>query len=313
MKPTPFDHMTAESVGQALSALASHESARVLAGGQSLVPLLALRQTRPSLLVDINALDLDHVEQVVERNDRRELRLGTLVRHRRLERDPMIRDSAPLLAEAAGFVGSPAIRHRGTLGGSLAHADPSAELPTVLLALHGSVLTQSPRGQRIVAASDLFTGPHSTSLAPDELLVEIVLPLAGPGHGAAFCEWAARHGDLPAAGLAVAVERGADGLCHSARAAACGVAATPLDLTTALSPAIGESAATDGLLREIASRVRAAIAGQTADIDLDRHRQSPWDRAERHDEAELAGLLAARALHRAFTRSTPPIDATRAA
>jgi carbon-monoxide dehydrogenase medium subunit len=211
-----------------------------------------------------------------------------------LERDPVVRRTVPLLTEAARLIGHPAIRHRGTLGGSLAYADPAAELPAALVALGGEVVVCGPGGVRTVSAADLFAGPFRTTLGPAELVVEVRVPAAGPRHGAAFCEWAPRHNDRAEAGVALAIERDTAGHCASVRAAACGVAGVPLDVSSALAPALGEPAPTDTLLRTVASLVRTlAVASATS-------------RAEREDRAELAGLLAARALRLAFDRSTTP-------
>ena len=281
MKPAPFDYARPTSVAEALTLLAGDENAKVIAGGQSLVPLMAMRLARPTLLVDVNDLGLDGIDaQAVG------VRIGACTRHRRLERDPTLGRAAPLLQEAAGLIGYPAIRTRGTIGGSIAHADPVAELPAVLVATGGSVVVRGASGPREIAAADLFSGYFETTIAADELLEEIRLPAVGDRHGAAFCEWAPRAGDFAVAGIALTIERDPDGRCVAAQAAACGVASVPLDCTPFVAPALGEPAATDGVLREVARAVRAGAAAGTDD-----------------DRAELLGLLAARALHRAFARS----------
>jgi aerobic carbon-monoxide dehydrogenase medium subunit len=315
VKPAQFDHVAPDTVEAAVAALASEPGARVLAGGQSLLPLMALRRVRPALLVDVTRLDLDRIE----RGGNGIIRLGALVRHRRLERDVVVRRTVPLLAKAARWIGHPAIRHRGTLGGSLSYADPAAELPAALVALGGSVVVHGPGGLRTVAAGDLFAGPYRTTLGAAELVVEVRVPSAGPRHGAAFCEWAPRHNDRAVAGVALAVERDAAGRCASVRAAACAVAGVPLDLSPALAPALGESAPTDALLRTVAESVRtlaltpppvpadiAAAAGGEgwSGAETDPAPAVRW--GDREDRAELAGLLAARALRLAFDRSTTP-------
>jgi aerobic carbon-monoxide dehydrogenase medium subunit len=298
MKPAPFDLVTPTTVEEAVDALAE-ENAVVLAGGQSLVPLLALRRRRPRLLVDVNRLPLSFCDRdvVLEHHipvtePEGVVRVGALVRHSRLERDPVVVEHAPLLAATARWIGSPAIRHRGTLGGSLAHAEPAAELPAAVVALGGEVVAQGPDGIRTLAATDLFAGPYATTLAPDELIVEVRVPAAGRRHGAAFCEWAARHNDLPDAGVAVAVERDDDGCCVEVRAAACGVSTTPVPLAEAFAPVLGETTPDDELLREVAARVHACV-GEARPLRGDRHR----------DRAEMTGLLGARALWRAFART----------
>ncbi|MCU1488360.1 MAG: molybdopterin dehydrogenase FAD-binding protein [Actinomycetia bacterium] len=265
MKPPPFELLLATSVTEAVGVLAADDGAKVLAGGQSLVPLLALRLARPTVLVDVNGLGLDGIDVVGD-----EVVLGALVRHRRLERDATVRAAAPLLAQAAALVGHPAIRHRGTLGGSLAHADPVAELPAALLALGGSVVVEGPDGRRTVRADHLFEGFLTTSISPDELLVEVRVPAATPSTRTAFCEWAPRSGDFAVAGIALVVDD------SSVRAAACGIGTRPIDVTEAFEPVLG-SPLSDALVDEVVVRVRALCAGD-------------------EDKAQLAGILAARAL-----------------
>jgi CO/xanthine dehydrogenase FAD-binding subunit len=276
--PAPFDHVAVRSVDEAVAALAADPGSRLLAGGQSLVPLLATRVVRPTLLVDLNGVGLDGVEVDTAAG---RLRLGALVRQRTLERDPAVARHAPLLAAAVRWVGHPAVRQRGTLGGSLAHADAAAELPAAVVALGGEVVVRGTHGQRTLAAADLAAGPFATSLDHAEVVVEIVVPLAGPRHGAAFSEWAPRHRDRAEAGVGVAVERDADGRCSSVRAASCGVAGVPVDLTAVLDDAVrGETRVTDALVRHVA----AAVAGVCHEHGAD------------HDRSGLAGVLAARAL-----------------
>jgi carbon-monoxide dehydrogenase medium subunit len=300
VKPAPFDHVAPDTVEAAIAALAGDPGARVLAGGQSLLPLMALRRVHPTLLVDVTGLDLARIDLApdlapdpVPGDGPGSMRVGALVRHRRLERDPVVRRNVPLLAEAARWIGHPAIRHRGTLGGSLSYADPAAELPAALVALGGEVAVQGPSGGRTVAAADLFAGPFRTTLGAAELVVEVRVPAAGPRHGVAFCEWAPRHNDRAEAGVALTLERDAAGCCASVRAAACAVAGTPVDVSPALAPALGEPSPTDLLLRTVASSVRTAVLAHAP----------AGAGAEREDRAELAGLLAARALRLAFDRS----------
>jgi carbon-monoxide dehydrogenase medium subunit len=299
VKPAPFDYASPATVAEAVSLLAAAPDAQVLAGGQSLVPLLALRRARPALLVDVNDLPLDEVEPDLAGGSA-SMRLGALVRHAEVERNPALRRLAPLLAEAAAWVGHPAIRHRGTIGGSLAFADPAAELPAAVVALGGEVLVQGPGGGRVVPAAAFGAGPYATVVGAGELVVAVRVPVAGPahgdGHGAAFCEWAPRHNDRATAGVALAVDLDAGGSCHAVRAAACGVALPgPLALTDALTAvAAGEATVTDGLLRMTASVTTSAVASATIG--------GPGGPGGA-DGAELSGLLAARALRLAFERA----------
>jgi carbon-monoxide dehydrogenase medium subunit len=195
VKPARFDYVAADSCDEALAALADGE-AKVLAGGQSLVPLLNMRLARPSLLVDVNRVpDLDRVELDGS------VRIGALAR----QADALTSPSAaavPLLGAALRHVGHPAVRSRGTIGGSLAHADPAAELPAVLLALEGEVVAHSAGEERTIAADALFTGPFATALRPDELLTGVVLPRQS-GRPYGFAELSRRHGDFALAGVIV--------------------------------------------------------------------------------------------------------------
>lgn len=274
MKAAPFDYLRARSPAEVVETLAADEGAKVIAGGQSLVPLMALRLARPTMLVDIEELHLDTVAA-----DANGLRIGAATTHRTLERDATVANAAPLLREAASLIGYPAIRVRGTIGGSLAHADPAAELPAALVALGGSVVAVGPAGARVIPAADLATGFLTTTLDPSELIVEIRVPTARRGYGAAFCEWAPRAGDFAVAGIAVVVERNAQGECVRVHAATCGVGSSARDCSDEFASVLGERHASDSLLRDLAGRFH-------------------------HDfDHELLGLLAARALHRALERA----------
>jgi carbon-monoxide dehydrogenase medium subunit len=212
VKPAPFEYHRASSVDDAVEALRhGGGDAKVLAGGQSLAPLLNLRVARPSLLVDVNGLPgLDGIER-----DGEAVRVGALVRHASLARQ----DLHPLLAEAACFVGHPAIRTRGTMGGSIAHADPAAELPVVALATRAVARVEGPAGGRAVEASELFAGPLQAALEPDELITSLEFPLPDAW---GFAEFSRRHGDFALA-VAVVARFGAE-----TRIAVGGVAGTPV-------------------------------------------------------------------------------------
>jgi aerobic carbon-monoxide dehydrogenase medium subunit len=174
--PAAFAYARPASVEEAVELLAAHDDAKLLAGGQSLIPLLKLRLALPELVVDIGRLaELDGV-----RDGGDHLVVGALTRHHDLTRDPLVREHAPLLAHAAGQVGDPQVRHRGTLGGSLAHADPAGDLPAVLLAYEGTAVARGPRGERAIPAAELFSGFLESSLAPDEVLCEVRVPKLGP-------------------------------------------------------------------------------------------------------------------------------------
>ena len=173
MIPAAFDYVRAESADHALSLLTEHgDEAKLLAGGHSLLPLMKLRLASPSVLIDVGRLsDLSYV---ADRGD--QVAVGALTRHRTVETDPLLQREVPFLAHVASLVGDPQIRHRGTIGGSVAHGDPASDLPAALLALKATFVARGPSGEREMAASDFFTGFLETALAPDELLTEIRVP-----------------------------------------------------------------------------------------------------------------------------------------
>jgi len=206
MRPAPFEYTLAEDLDHALVLLDEHgDDARPLAGGQSLVPMMNLRLARPEMLIDINRLPLDDV--VIDENV---VRVGALVRHSRLLDDPMLAGRAPVIAEAVREIAHPTIRNRGTIGGSIAHADPTAELPLLLLLLDGAVEARARSGTRRIAAADFFRGAFTTALAPGEMAAGLEFRLPDGPWGGAFIELAERRGDyaIVAVAAAVAVDGG---------------------------------------------------------------------------------------------------------
>jgi CO/xanthine dehydrogenase FAD-binding subunit/aerobic-type carbon monoxide dehydrogenase small subunit (CoxS/CutS family) len=204
VKPAPFEYRAPSSIAEALTWLSEAEDAVALAGGQSLVPLLNLRFARPSLVVDLNPLaELAYLDA-----DAGALRIGALTRQAALERAPAVAEGWPLLADAVACVGHPATRTRGTIGGSVAHADPRAELPVALIALGARFRLRSPGGERVVNAGEMFLGPMRTAIADGELLSEIEVPAAPAGARMAFCEHARTHGDFALAGAGVVIAPG---------------------------------------------------------------------------------------------------------
>jgi CO/xanthine dehydrogenase FAD-binding subunit len=223
MKPAPFRYLAATSVEEAL-ALLQADDARPLAGGQSLVPMLNLRLARPSLLVDLNA-----VQEIARLQERAaELRIGAMARQASVLRDPLVARRWPLLTQALGHAGHAATRSRGTIGGSVAHADPRAELPIALSALDARFHLRAHAGERVVTAAEMFAGPYTTALREGELLVEVVVPAPPPGARMAFLEYARTHGDFALAGVAVVLAPGA----HAA-IALLGAGAVPVRATAA--------------------------------------------------------------------------------
>ncbi len=230
MKPAPFRYVRPQTREEALEVLARYaEDAKVLAGGQSLVPLMNLRLARPKVLVDINCIS---ALGIVERRDG-ELILGALVRHRQVERDPRVREACPVLSRAAACIGYPAIRNRGTVGGSLAHADPAAELGCVLLATGAVVVLESTRGRREVRIEDLFVGPYTTCIRPDELLVEVRIPAWREDARWGFAEFTRHEGGFALGLAACVVQLDGQGKVVSARLAVGGVGPVPVRLSEA--------------------------------------------------------------------------------
>jgi aerobic carbon-monoxide dehydrogenase medium subunit len=223
VKPAPFAYAKARSLDHAIELLDGAPDAKILAGGQSLVPVLNMRLSSASLLVDINGISA--LSSIVRRDGR--IELGALVRHTTAEHSPEVARAAPLIARAAPHIAHPAIRNRGTVGGSIALADPAAELPACLLALAGEVEIAGPAGRRAVAADDFFHGLFETALKPDEIITAIRLPVARPQDRFGFAELARRHGDYALVGLAAAV-RGADNGAKTVRLAFFGVGPTPV-------------------------------------------------------------------------------------
>jgi carbon-monoxide dehydrogenase medium subunit len=260
VKAAPFDYVAVQSLDEAVSVLGERgDEAKVLAGGQSLVPLLVMRLARPEVLVDINAIPaLDRV--AVEGGS---LRLGALVRQRAVEQHPDVNERFPLVSEAVATIGHAAIRNRGTVGGSVAHADPAAEWPALLLALDGEVDVVGPRGSRSVGADELFVSVLTTSLAADEIISEVRLRLPGGPVGTSFVELARRHGDFAIVGVA-AVLGFQDGAVTHCRLALSGVGDTAVRARGAESSLLGGTAGDDAIAA--AGRMAAEEIEPSGDI-----------------------------------------------
>jgi aerobic carbon-monoxide dehydrogenase medium subunit len=268
MKASAFSYARATSIGNALELLAAHgDGAKVLSGGQSLMPAMNLRLLSPELLIDIGDLgELRGVELVGGM-----LRIGALTRHVELLNSPEIAKHAPLLSEAIAHVAHPAIRNKGTLGGSLAHADPASELPACMLALSAAIVVRGQTGERRIAAKDFFTGIYQTALAADELLVAVELPVAQKDSVHFFHEFARRHGDYAIVGLAAqAMVRG--GLFADLRIALFAVGDRPV-LAEAAARLIGV-AVTPALLSDAAAALAEELdpqEDQQASVAMRRH------------------------------------------
>jgi aerobic carbon-monoxide dehydrogenase medium subunit len=285
MKPAPFDYLAPHSLDEAIAALASAGSdAKVLAGGQSLIPLLNFRLARPSLLIDLNHVDELAYIAPAERG----VAIGAMTRQVRVERDKHLASTQPLLAEAIRWVGHAAIRSRGTVGGSLAHADPAAELPAVAVCLGAQLKLVGPRGSRVVKAEDFFLGYLTTVIEPDEILVETWLPPLRTSTGQAWLEFARRHGDFALAGVAVSLSLDQDRV-RDAHIVLTGVGGKPVRAREAETLLVG------GKIAERASA--AANAARSAiDPDADIH-------ASKEYRTHLAGVLTERAIRLAHERA----------
>jgi len=286
MKPPKFDYHAPATVDDALALLGRYDGeAKVLAGGQSLMPLLNFRLSRPAALVDLNRIPA--LAYIKEHDG--QVRFGAMTRQRAIEFSPIVARRVPLLTEATRWVGHLPIRTRGTIGGSIAHADPSAEYPAVLAALDGEIVARGPKGERVLKSRELFQTYLTTSLAPDEILTEVRLPAPPAGAGYAFEEFARRHGDFAIVGIAALVAR-QGARCTMARLATAGAGPVPMRLRAA-----EEILERDGLGDDAVARA-AAKARELVQPDADIHASADYRR-------HLAGVLTERALKRAISRA----------
>ena len=225
MKPNAFEYFAPNTVKEAVGLLEKYEDeAKILAGGQSLVPIMNFRLGRPEVLVDINGIkDLDYTKEEGEA-----LFIGALTRERDLELSPLVKEKCPILAEAVSFIGHVPIRNRGTVGGSLVHADPSSELPTVICCLGGEMKVVGPSGERALEPEEFFLTYLTTSLEPSEILVEVRIPTLPQNTAWSFVELSRRSGDFAIVGVATLLFMEDGGVCKEARIALGGVAPTPV-------------------------------------------------------------------------------------
>jgi carbon-monoxide dehydrogenase medium subunit len=254
MKPPRFEYAAPHKTDEAVALLSQHgDRAKVLAGGQSLVPLLNFRLARPEVLVDVNRVaELAYVRPLESG-----VAIGALTRQHTVERADVIRARLPIVAEACRLIGHLPIRHRGTIGGSLAHGDPASELPAVMVALEAELTVTRRGSRRTLPAEQFFTGMLTTALAPDELLTEVRVPGLPPRTGGAFIEIARRAGDFALVGIAVLVALDDGGRVTRARLALCGAGPTPLRARDAERVLVGERP--DGrVLDEVADKIAAA-------------------------------------------------------
>lgn len=287
MKPAPFRYHRPETLEEALALMAdAGPDTRPLAGGQSLIPAMNFRLAQPAVLVDLGRLD----ELRFVRQTDAGLQIGAMTTQSAVEHDPAAAAGAPLLAETLPWIGHPQIRNRGTVGGSLAHADPAAELPVAAVAARARVRLQSVRNDRWLDASDFFLGLFATALEPGELLTEIELPAPADRSGSCFDEFARRHGDYALAGAAAVVEVDDAGQCGDCRLVLLGCGDGPLRVETAEQLLAGENPAAP-LFEGAAEEIRRSV-----DPHSDLHASAGYRR-------HLAGVLGKRTLRTAWERA----------
>jgi carbon-monoxide dehydrogenase medium subunit len=280
MIPAAFDYEVAGSVDHAIELLSGDEDAKLLAGGHSLVPALKLRIARPSLLVDIGRLD----DLAYVRDDGAHIAIGALTRHKAVRDDPILQEHCPIVSATAGMIGDPQVRHRGTIGGSLAHGDPASDLPAVMLALGAEFVIRGAGGERTVAAAAFFTGVFQTAVGPAELLTEIRVPKLSGSTGWSYLKLNRRAQDWATVGVAAVVHRDNGGVA-SASIALTNMGATPLR----------------------AGAVEGALAGGATPADASAHMaegtEPPSDHAASAEfRAHLARVVGRRAIEEALSR-----------
>lgn len=288
MKPAPFEYHAPASLEQALDLMSQHaDEAKILAGGQSLVPSMNFRVAQPSVLIDLNRV----AELGFIREDGATIRVGAMARERHLEFDALIAKHMPLLHEAVPNIAHPQIRNRGTIGGSIVHADPAAELPVLMLASSARLKAKKNSGERWIDAKDFFVGMFTTALEPDEILVEIELPFSPPRTGWSFLEVAPRAGDYAMMGVAALVVLDESGKCQAAKLVYLNAGDGPVDAIEAAHMLVGET------ISEALIESAAAHAGEKeinpfgnmhASVEFQRH---------------LARVLTKQALHKALQRA----------
>ena len=289
MKPPPFDYLNPASLEEALSVKAQHgEDAKVLAGGQSLIPTMNYRLVQPSILVDLNDLpELDHIH--IEEDG--SLHIGAMTRQRRVEFDSAVEEISPLLHETIPFLAHPQIRNRGTIGGSLIHADPASELPVIALATGAQFRVQSVQGERWIPVENFFLGMFMTDLQPDEILVEISIPPMPSHTGWSFMEVSRRKGDYAMMGVAALVTSDTTGKCDDARLVYLNAGDGPVDARKAATLLKGEKfseTSIEAVAKEASENEIDPFGSVHATVEYQRH---------------LAYVLTQRALIQAFERA----------
>jgi CO/xanthine dehydrogenase FAD-binding subunit len=287
MKPAAFEYFRPGTLDEAVELLKRYDpEAKILAGGQSLVPLMNFRLAQPRFLIDTNRIrDLSYI-----REGEGAVAVGALTRHADVEGSPLIEEKCPLMTEAVRCIGHRTIRNRATVGGSVAHADPSSEIPCVLTALDGEVTVRGPGGERVIGASELFVTLFTTSLASNEIIAEVRLPKLPSGTGWAWEELSRRSGDYAIVGAAVTLALDGDGRCESVRIALAGVGLTPIRCREA-EDALRGQAVDNATIRETAER-----CAEATDPNDDIHASADYKKA-------MVIVFVERALRRALDRT----------
>jgi len=281
MKPAQFDYFAPTCLAQALELLEEHgDDAKVLAGGQSLMPMLNMRLARPNVVIDINRIpDLDYISPTPIGG----LAIGALTRQRTVEKSDLVKERIPVLAAAVPSIGHFQIRNRGTMGGSISHADPAAELPAICLALDGELVLSSASNQRVLKAEDFFLAPLTTAIGPGELLTEIRLPARSQEWKWGFQEVCRRQGDFAMVGAVSLLQMDGGGVCQSACITMFGVGGTPLRIGRAEEALLGNRIS-DGALQDV-----SRIVSEELDPDSDIHASAAYRK-------EVGGVIARRTL-----------------
>ena len=292
MKSPPFEYESPETLSEVISLLQQYDEgdAKILAGGQSLVPLLSMRMTRPTILIDLAKLpDLDFIREESE-----VLAIGAMTRKRDVEESDLVRRRQPMLLAATQLIGHQQIRNRGTVGGSMAHADPAAEYPALALVLGAEFRAVSAKGERSIAAEDFFVSYLTTALGDAEVLTEVRVPILAEGVGWSFLETVRRHGDFALGGVAVTLELGSGGNVSAARIVLFGIGATAVRVLEVEQMLQGQRP-DEGLIRQAGNRVSEVIDEPLSDT----HASADYRR-------NLVGVLTGRALGEAVARASAP-------
>jgi CO/xanthine dehydrogenase FAD-binding subunit len=291
MKPAPFEHHAPDSLAHALDLMSQHAGeAKILAGGQSLVPAMNFRVVQPGLLIDLNRVTaLSYI-----REEGQTIRIGAMARERHLEFDPLIEKRTPLLHEAVPFIAHPQIRNRGTIGGSSVNADPAAELPVLMLALSARLKARKTSSERWIDAKDFFAGMFTTALGPDEILVEIELPFMAPHTGWSFMEVAPRAGDYAMMGVAALVTLDESGKCKFAKLVYLNAGDGPVDAAEAAQLLVGERV-NDALIESAAVHAGEKeinpYGNMHASVDFQRHLAKVLTRQTLQKAVQRAGEI----------------------